>query len=178
MTGQDHNFRRMVNPAGRSAPGSYDIEANEAERQSLARWLDIPAVNSLTATLRLSREAGDAVTVLGTFKARVDLVCGVTLENFAEAVTGDVEAVFRKDAAVLPPVADADVEINLETDEPRPWTVHGVDLGALLAEELSLALPDFPRKPEADLTVVEGAPAEEPRPNPFAVLARLPRTEG
>ena len=65
--------------------------------------------------------------------------------------------------------------VNLDTEEPGEWRPQGIDLGALLAEELSLAMPDFPRKPDAEL---EGAPDEAPadeKPNPFAALAKLKR---
>jgi len=171
----DHGFHRWVNPAGRSAPGTYEIEASEADRASVARWLDIPGIRRLSASLRLRRESADAVEVTGSFTADVDLVCGVTLETFPQKLGGEIEATFRKDAAAPEAVLGADVEISLDSEEPRPWTVQGVDLGALLAEELSLAMPDFPRKPGVDLSRVEGAPQDELRPNPFAVLAKLPR---
>lgn len=177
MTNPTHAFHRWINPAGRSAPGSYQIEASDKERASLAAWLDIPAVRAFHAELRLSRESTDTVAVTGTFRADVDLVCGVTLETFGETLSGTIEALFSKDASAPSAPAGGEVDIDLETDEPRPWTVQGVDLGALLAEELSLAVPDFPRKPDAELPADEIAPAKDERPNPFAVLAKLPRSD-
>lgn len=177
MSNPGHGFHRWINPAGRAAPSSYQIEASEAERASLAAWLRIPAVRALHADLRLHRESADAVAAAGTFRADVDLVCGVTLETFSETLTGSIDATFSKDIGAPPVTAEEEVEINLDTEESRPWTAQGVDLGAMLAEELSLALPDFPRKPGAELPADKVATPEQERPNPFAVLAKLPRSQ-
>jgi uncharacterized metal-binding protein YceD (DUF177 family) len=171
----NHAFHRWVNPLRRTAPGTVEIEADETEQLSLAAWLDIPGVKRLKASLRLARESADAVSVRGAFQAEVDLVCGVTLEAFPHTLDGTIDAVFLKDSGAPAHPGGQEVEVNIDTEEPHPWTAQGIDLGGLLAEELSLAIPDFPRKPGVELSAPEGVPGEEPRPNPFAVLAKLPR---
>lgn len=176
MTTPDHRFHRWIDPGERGVTKSvHKIDANEAERAAIAAWLDIPAVNRLEATLTLARRGGDTAAATGQFSADVDLVCGVSLDIFPETITGEVDTLFRKAATTArrPAASETgDIQINLDEDEPVEWTAQGVDLGALLAEELSLALPDFPRKPG-----VEGPEAVDPqdteKPNPFAVLAKL-----
>jgi uncharacterized metal-binding protein YceD (DUF177 family) len=170
-------FHRWIDPAGRGAPqGAHAFTTTDAERALIAQWLDIPSVQALTAELTLQRTGASEAAVRGTIHAKAELICGVSLEPFIETLDIPVEAAFRRppahglDAAES---ASGDPEINLDEDEPREWTHHGIDLGALVVEELSLALPDFPRKPGAELPGDLTDPADEPPPNPFAVLKGL-----
>lgn len=170
-------FHRWIAPADKGAVRSvHRIEASEAERATLAEWLDIPAVNALTAELTVTRAGTDSAKVAGSFRADLTLTCGVSLDPFEQRIDGEIEHEFRRpDAVSRAGREDGEVVVNLDTEEPGEWRPQGIDLGALLAEELSLALPDFPRKPDAEL---EGAPDEVPadeKPNPFAALAKLKR---
>ncbi len=175
----DHGFHRWVDPAEKGGITSERrIEATEAERAALADWLDIPGVSRLTASLKLVREDRDVTRVSGSYAADLQLVCGVSLETFAAPLKGDVEAVYRRAASGTAPhrreKAEIDeIEIDLDEDEPGEWTAQGIDLGALLAAELSLAVPDFPRKPGAEVELPDDLAAAAEKENPFAALARL-----
>lgn len=175
-------FNRWIDPAGRRAPGVvHAIDATQTEREQLARWLDIPAVGRLHADLVLMRSGAEFVTVTGSFQADVDLVCGISLETFGETISGEITREFRKPHTISTREElgeSAEVVVDLNTEEPGEWRPQGIDLGAMLAEELSLALPDFPRKPGSELEEIEEKEAEEPPPNPFAALTRLKDTEG
>ncbi|MCC6920375.1 MAG: DUF177 domain-containing protein [Alphaproteobacteria bacterium] len=174
MADPDHKFHRWINPLGRNASSAPQvIEATAEERASLAAWLEIPAVNALKAIVSLAREAAGGVAAKASFEASVGLVCGISLETFTDEVKGTGEVLFSRDSDREIARLDSDTEIDLEADEPRPWTSHGIDLGAWIAEELSLALPDFPRKPGAAPEAEAGAAAPVERENPFAVLKGL-----
>ncbi|MFT3808642.1 MAG: DUF177 domain-containing protein [Micropepsaceae bacterium] len=177
MTDLEPGIHRWIDPAGRSAPqGGHAVTTTEAERAAIARWLDVPAVKALSATLDIRRSGAAEAEVAGVIKAEVELVCGVSLDPFVQAFAIPVEASFRKAPAASTRLADSDAaeeELDLDADEPRPWTQHGIDLGALIAEELSLALPDFPRKPGAELPAELPEAADDKPPNPFAVLKGL-----
>lgn len=174
MASPDHKFHRWINPLGRNANSAPQvIEADEAERAGLAAWLGIPAVTALKATVSLKREPSGCIAAAATFEASVDLVCGVSLETFPERVTGEATAIFSRDSDHESGKLEGDVELDLEAEEPRPWGSHGIDLGAWIAEELSLALPDFPRKPGIALEAQADAPAAAESANPFAVLQGL-----
>lgn len=181
MSAPELKFHRWIDPAARGAVTSrHKVEASEAERAALARWLDIPAVGSLTADLTVERVSANEAAVSGSFEAAVDLVCGISLDVFAERLSGPISGRFRKPdghAARREPEAGEEIVIDLDTEEPGEWRPQGIDLGALVAEELSLALPEFPRKPGAALDLSE-APAVEEKPNPFAALARLKGGDG
>lgn len=182
MSAPDHRFHRWIDPAARGATKSgHQVEADADELRSLAAWLDIPSVDSLKASILLTRHGTDAVKATGKWAARTQLMCGVSLEPFPQVFAGEIDLEFRKPGSVSrdQPVAGGEIEISLEADEPGEWRPQGVDLGALLAEELSLALPDFPRKPDVTLDdEVEDLPHEEAKPNPFAVLQQLKPPSG
>ena len=59
-----------------------------------------------------------------------------------------------------------------EPDDPvfEALTEDAIDIGEAVAQELLLALPEFPRHPDA---AVDTAAAAEPVDSPFAALARL-----
>src|SRR5256885_1859302 len=73
---------------------------------------------------------------------------------------------------VYGPAPEEEQEIALTTDEPafEPLDGNSIDIGEAVAQELSLALPIFPRDPEA--TIDEAATAE-PLQGPFATLTRV-----
>jgi hypothetical protein len=60
----------------------------------------------------------------------------------------------------------------LSEDEPalEPLTGDAIDIGEAVAQELSLALPEFPRQPDA--AIEDTAPAEAIE-GPFTALASL-----
>lgn len=177
MTAPEPEFHRWIDPAGRGAPqAGHDVTTTEAERAAIARWLDVPSVKALTAALDIRRSGSSEAEVTGAIKAEVELICGVSLDPFVQSFDIPVEATFRRAPAVSAREADSaagEMAFDLEADEPRPWTQHGIDLGALIAEELSLTLPDFPRKPGAELPVELPETADDKPPNPFAVLKGL-----
>ena len=57
-------------------------------------------------------------------------------------------------------------------DEPafEPLIGDTIDIGEAVAQELSLALPEFPRLPDAVLDVADSVEADD---GPFAALERL-----
>jgi len=181
MTIDDPKFHRWVDPSGRGAvKATHTIAATAAELPALAAWLAIPAAFSLTATMEVERTSAEEVAVSGSFAAEVELMCGVSLEPFRQSVGGPVSGRFRKPDGRAPrreEEAAAEIVVDLDTEEPGEWRPQGIDIGGLVAEELSLALPEFPRRPDAVLDF-PAVPDEDEKPNPFAVLNRLKTPPG
>jgi len=156
-----------------------EISASEAERAALAERFGILAVDSLSASLRLTPVGrGPLVRLRGTLVAEVAQACVVTLDP----VPGHVEASFDMTFGPAAAEGDEDGEIDLafdSEDPPDPIVDGAIDLGEAVAEQLSLALEPFPRAPGAEF-----APPDEPdmsseeKPNPFAALAALRKNEG
>lgn len=166
------------------------LEATAAERQALARRLELQEIGRLTATIRLARvRGGQMIRVRGALEAEVVQTCVVTLEPVPAAVTESFGALFAPpdlvpDEIVAGELAfDPDVE---DEDVPEPMQDGRIDLGELVAQHLSLALDPYPRAPGAAFEEIDEE-AEEPAaaesapeqagkgPTPFAALAKLKR---
>jgi uncharacterized metal-binding protein YceD (DUF177 family) len=141
------------------------IEATAEEREKLSQRFDLVALDSLVATVELRRESGEVILLEAAFEAEFVQNCAVTLEPVRSAISDRFSLIYG-------PPGDDEQEIVLTGDETafEPLNDHAIDIGEAVAQELSLALPVFPRHPDAtldELTITE--PAE----GPFTSLARL-----
>ena len=161
---------------------TLEIEFDAAEREALARRLDLLALEQLTADLRFE-PAGDAegaVRVNGTIQARLAQSCVVTLEPVPRTLCESISVLFTP-----PPEGSSEHEVDVlaEGDEAEPLPAGGIDARALVAEHLALFLDPYPRHPDAPdepLTYTAGegepekdAPDEDGNAGPFAALGQL-----
>jgi uncharacterized metal-binding protein YceD (DUF177 family) len=153
-----------------SIPGSgldVVVEASPQERAALARDFKIVSIESLTGRFTVQRR-GRTVHVDGRVTAAVIQACIVSLEDFPAAVDEPVSLRFSDDPVKLEPV-DEGGEHEAPVDAPDPIVNGRIDLGAVTAEFLVLALDPYPRKPGVDFDWQEG----EAEPSPFAALEAL-----
>ena len=165
MSGGAPEFSRPV-PLARLGPAPFrqEIEATADERERLARRFDLVALDRLSATVTLCRRDGDAILLEAEFEAEFAQTCVLTLEPVGGKLA-------RSFTLLYGPAGEDGTEIDLGVDETvfEPLTGEAVDIGEAVAQELSLALPEFPRDPDA---VIDAAAAET-ADTPFAALARL-----
>lgn len=148
------------------------VEPSAEERARMADALDLASVDRLSATYRLRAAAGGVIEVTGELVARVQPVCVVSLEPFVMSLREPVELRFA-DPAAAPRRAPASEEDVSGEDPPDPIENGIIDLGHITTEFLSLALPMYPRKPDAAFD----APDVTEEPSPFAKLSVLkPKT--
>lgn len=148
------------------------VEANHEECKRIAERLMIPAVKMLTCIYKVMPLQDHSVICDGWLDAQVVLACCVSGELFEDVVSEAFRVRFVTEARESP-------QDFLDPDLPDEIIFDGqvVDLGALTIEQLALALPPFPRKP--DLTAVDAAedPAttddDVPTTRPFAHLIHL-----
>jgi Large ribosomal RNA subunit accumulation protein YceD len=146
------------------------IEASPAEREALASAYQLPAIASLTATLRLEPDGRGGARVTGAVHGELTQICVVTLEPFPAAVDEAVDVRFAPQAE-----EDTDRRAGRETltfsladeDDPDPVIDGRIDLGALGAEFFALGLDPYPRKPGV---VFEPPEAAVDKSLPFASL--------
>lgn len=141
-----------------------DVTATRAECEALARrfgLLDLPA---LGAEVNIRPGLGGVWTVSGRLRADVVQVCVVSLETVAQSLDEAFELRFAAAA-----VGKADVATD--PDAPEPLEGETIDVGAIVADHLSLALDPFPRAPGVEYQP-EPESADD-KPNPFAALAQL-----
>ena len=149
------------------------IAATPEERDALARRFDLVSLDRLEADVELVRERGGTILLSAVFAAEFAQHCIVTLDP----VAGGVEEHFQ--LRYGPP--DAEETAPAGEDDPafEPLESESIDIGEAVAQEFSLALPPFPRVPDAVVAVEsedeagEGPLAE----GPFAALAKLRRRE-
>ena len=148
----------------------HEIAATEEERAALAARFELLAIAKLEARIRLRRTRGKAeLRLTGRLQAEVTQPCVVTLAPVENTVEEEFTVLYGSAPAT------GAVEIDPEADalwEPLPD--GPLDLGELVAQELSLALDPYPRAPGAVLDPGRNPPeAPEEKVNPFAVLAKL-----
>lgn len=157
---------------------AVDLAAGPAERAALAARFGLLEITALAGRGRLERAPdGREIRFRGRLEAEVVQSCVVSLEPVATAVAEAVERRFwlGPDPVPEPDVDDADADaVELE-----PLAGDTIDLGEVIAEELLLALPPYPRADDAyallpplDADVTFGTDAEPAR-QPFAALRAL-----
>ncbi len=146
-----------------------DLSADAQRLKTLGKLLDLVELKSLTAQARLTPWL-DGAEIRCRWRADIVQICGVTVEPFDTALSGEflVRVVPSDSPAAV--VGDEDVAVDPEADDPPDVLESDViDVAAYLVEHLALEIDPFPRKPG-----VEFEPPPEERPaSPFAVLQSL-----
>ncbi len=160
--------RVRLSDVQRSAP-TLELEADAGRRAAIAKALDLLALNRFVASVRVSPWL-DGLEVEARWRAEIAQTCGVSLEPFDTALTGEfiVRAVPDGSPAAEDPAGE--VTVDPEAEAP-PDRLEGdeVDVGGYLVEHLALEIDPFPRKPGVEF---EPPPPESPA-SPFAVLEAL-----
>jgi len=152
----------------------FELEADETVRVAIAAAAGLRALPRLQATFEVTRRGADGLRVTGRLGATVGQTCVVTLDTIENEIEESIALDFVPAAAAdLEGAAGKGGQVEVTTEE-TPELLHGdtVDLGAVAAEFLMLAIDPYPRKPGA----VFQAPTTEPEgEHPFAALASLRR---
>jgi len=125
------------------------IEATAAERAALADLLSLQSIGCLQAQLGIRRLSTGLIEVKGRFAADVVQTCVVTLEPVPAKLADSFRVTFGE-GDPAPELAEIDIDFE-ESDPPEPIHDGRIDLGAVVAEQLALALDPYPRKPDAEL---------------------------
>ena len=149
-----------------------DLEADEAERASVAKRLGLEGLDRLEAHAVLSR-TGEIVRAEGRVLASLAQSCVVTREPVAAHVDEPFTLVFMRE----PQVGGPDDEIELGEAECDVVFYDGgaIDLGTAIADTLALSLDPYPRSASADAALKQAGVLTEADASPFAVLAKLKR---
>jgi uncharacterized metal-binding protein YceD (DUF177 family) len=148
-------------------PLHREVVASAAEREALASRFDLLALDRLAAHVELIRRGGDIIRLHATFEAAFAQECVVTLEPIDSTLSGEFELLYG------PPEAE-EIAMGVVGDMVafEPLAGDAIDIGEAVAQEFSLALPPFPRSPDADADTAPAPPAAD-EAGPFAELARL-----
>jgi uncharacterized metal-binding protein YceD (DUF177 family) len=172
------DFARVVRIATlrRTPVLAFDIAPDEAEAARLARLLDARSVRRMRLAGEL-RPEGDGWRLDARLGATVVQTCVVTLEP----VTARLDLPLRRLFVPLG-TGGREIEVGPEDDDEIEPLGETLDLGLVAIEALALALPAYPRHPDADLRPAAAAPPgadpdagsdADGTTQPFAGLAAL-----
>ena len=178
MPHRDQNFRHAfpVTALPQNRPQPFDIVPDEGARAALAQELGLSALRKLRFTGDI-RSSGKRDWVLsGQLGATVVQPCVQTLEPVTTRIDVPVE---RRYLAGWTPTEEPGAETEMPEDvstEPVPATI---DAWTVMAEDLAIAVPDYPRAEDApplgEMVVTEPgrAPLRDEDTKTFAGLAAL-----
>ena len=150
-----------------------DLVADEAEREAIAKRLDLASLERLEAHVCLER-TGEVVRATGRLLASLDQNCVVT----GDPVSAHVDEAFSLIFVPEPPSTRPDEEVELGEADCDTVFHDGtaIDLGGALADTLALSLDPYPRSAAADAALREAGVMSEEQASPFAVLAGLKKS--
>lgn len=154
-------------------PHRFRLATTVADRKRLADDLGITALPALFLEGEIRAEGRNDFQLRAQLRATVEQPCVVTLAPVITEIDVPVRRRYTADYAT-PDAEEAEMPED-DTEEPLPEVI---DLEALAAEELSLALPAYPRAEGADLgeavfTAPGTAPLKDEDLRPFAGLQAL-----
>lgn len=165
-----------VSELRRTSARRFVLEPDASARAALAEELELAGLRKLRFEGQLSPEGKSGWRFEARLGATVVQPCVVTLEPVTTRIDGPVTRLFLPPAEIEQPDPGSEVEVpEDETAEPLGTVL---DLHAIMAEALALALPAYPRKQDASLGAVqlteEGVlPIQDEELKPFAALGAL-----
>jgi uncharacterized metal-binding protein YceD (DUF177 family) len=173
-------FPRVVAVAAlRSVPRfAFDIAPTETEAAALARLMGALRIERMRFKGALEPAEGGAWALAGRLEAAATQTCVVSLEPVTTRIDAPVRRLFAPAPAAAAGPAAVEIAVDLDEDEDVEPLGSRIDLGLVATEALALALPAYPRRPDAELAVSGSGPAgaaetAEETVKPFAGLAAL-----
>jgi hypothetical protein len=168
----------------RMGPGgaALEIVPIESQRTALARRFGFLGLPAFSARVTVDRRPGDQIVVEGRLRGKIVQACILSLDPVVQELDDTFRLVFKRDFVDERDPDSGDAVISAQTDAPEPLQGNLLDVGEIVAEQLSLAADPYPRKPGITLEDVmprPGArrggrpPPNEARRHPFAGLAAL-----
>lgn len=151
-----------------------DLVADDSERSAIAKRLGLSSLERLEAHVCVARTA-EIVRAEGRLVAALDQSCVVTGNPIAAHVDEPFAILFVPE----PPPGKAEEEIELGEADCDTVFYDGavIDLGSAIADTLALSLDPYPRSASADAALKEAGVLTEEQASPFAILAKLRKSD-
>lgn len=172
MGGSLPNARLRPAELAPDRPSPFHLEPGPEARSELARALGVPKLRKLRFSGALHPRGTRDWELRAELGATVVQACVVTLEPVTTRID---EPVQRTYLAELPELPEAE-EIETPDDDSIEALPVEIDLTEILLEALALAVPAYPRSPEAEALDAEARPRgaaslDAAQEKPFASLA-------
>ena len=159
---------------------ALEIAASDSERLALAKRFGFLGLPAFSARVTIDRRPGGQVVVEGRLRGRIVQACILTLDPVPQDLDDAFRVVFKQDLAEERDPESGEALVSAQADAPEPLPGNLLDVGEIVAEQLSLAADPYPRKHGVKLEDVLPKPRKEgrhgrhePRRHPFAGLAAL-----
>ena len=159
---------------------AVEIVASDGERAALAKRFGFLGLPAFSARVTVDRRPGGQVVVEGRLKGRVVQACILSLDPVVQELDDAFRLVFAENLADERDPESGEAVLNAQADAPEPLEGNLLDVGEIIAEQLSLTADPYPRRPGMKLDDVlpkarGGAQKAQPeqRRHPFAGLAAL-----
>jgi len=163
-----------------SSGAALEIAPSDSERAALAKRFGFLGLPVFSARVTVDRLVGGQIVVEGRLRGRIVQACVLTLDPVTQDLDETFRIVFKPDMADDRDPESGEAVLNSQADAPEPLTGNMLDIGEIVAEQLSLAADPYPRRPGAKLEDVLPKPRHsgrkgqpEQRRHPFAGLAAL-----
>ncbi len=120
------------------------------------------------------------MVVEGRLRGKIVQACILTLDPVTQDLDEGFRIVFKQDLTEERDPESGEALVSALADAPEPLPGHLLDVGEIVAEQLSLAADPYPRRPGVKLEDVLPKPRRdgrvgrpEQRRHPFAGLAAL-----
>jgi hypothetical protein len=156
----------VIEPAAlRSGPSTVAVTAAPQERAAIARDLGLLALHAVSAELTVTVAPHGEVAITGRLDAALEQSCVVSLRPVAQTIAAEVSRRFVP-AGGSPEIGGA------AEDPPDEYDGALIDVGAMVLEELILAVDPYPRAEGAELPAAPNR-LHGPSESPFSVLKTL-----
>lgn len=157
-----------------ASPWTDSFEASEKECADLARRFNLEELKNLKAEVTLRRVSGGKMVMAeGRFDADVVQKCVVTLEPVRSHISSEFTSMFTENNLRFLPGAEVSVSPNDE-ESPEPIENGVIDMGEMIAQQLSLELDPYPRSPRlVGADSIENKKENSESVSPFSILAKL-----
>jgi uncharacterized metal-binding protein YceD (DUF177 family) len=159
---------------------ALELTCSESERGALAERFGFLGLPAFSARVTVDRRAGGLIVVEGRLRGQVVQACILTLDPVSQDLNEVFRIVFKQNLTEPRDPESGEALVNAHPDSPEPLLGNQLDVGEIVAEQLSLAADPYPRKAGVKLEDVlpkmrqegrHGRP--EPRRHPFAGLQAL-----
>src|SRR5258708_14117186 len=178
---QKSEIERIVDLDRMGAGGTaLEIVASEGERLALTRRCGFLGLSVFSGRVSGDRRPGGQVVVEGRLRGKIVQACILTLDPVTQELDEAFRIVFKQGLAEDRDPESGEALVSAQVDAPEPLPGNLLDIGEIVAEQLSLAADPYPRRPGVKLEDVLPKPRHsgragrnEQRRQPFAGLAAL-----
>lgn len=182
---QKSEIERMVDLDKMGAGGStaLEVSASDSERAALTKRFGFLGLPAFSARVTVDRRAGGQVVVVGRLRGKIVQACILSLDPVTQELDETFRIVFRQNLTEERDPESGEAVLSAHADAPEPLFGNMLDVGEIVAEQLSLAADPYPRRPGVELEDVlpkprqserDGRPPKsDQRRHPFADLAAL-----